>query len=224
MDCHQNPMHLLFLYDPMCGWCYGAVAAVGALARDGRFEVEPLPTGLYAGDPSRRIDPHFSDHIQKADARIERLSGQPFSEAYRRNVLGNAGLPFDSGPATEALTAVCHADPTAELEALHAIQRERYVHGHDITDREVLAQALAGSVGGAPEDWHERLEDPDLEGTAGARVMRARALLETVGARGVPALVWQMPEGGLRLLPPELMFDRQPLAERLEPFLGPVLS
>jgi putative protein-disulfide isomerase len=217
-------MHLLFLYDPMCGWSYGAVAAVGALALDGRFEVEPLPTGLYAGDPSRRIDPRLADHIQKADARIERLSGQPFSEAYRHNVLGNAGLPFDSGPATEALTAVVRVDPTAELQALHAVQRERFVHGHDITDREVLAQALAASVGGAPEAWHERLDDPELEGAAETRVLRARTLMEVVGARGVPALLWLLPEGGLRALPAELMFDTQPLAERLEPFLGSALS
>ena len=217
-------MHLLFLYDPMCGWCYGAVAAVGALARDGRVQVEPLPTGLYAGDPSRRIDPRFADHIQKADARIERLSGQPFSEAYRRNVLGDAGLPFDSGAATEALTAVARFDAGAELEALYAVQRERFVHGHDITNRDVLAQALAGSVGGAPEDWHERLDDPELEGAAETRVLRARALMEAVGARGVPALVWLLPEGGLRALPPEMMFDTQPLAERLEPLLGSTLS
>jgi putative protein-disulfide isomerase len=217
-------MNLLFLYDPMCGWCYGAAAAVGALARDGRFKLEVLPTGLYAGDPSRRIDPRFADHIQKADARIERLSGQPFSEAYRRNVLGDAGLPFDSGPATEALTAVARFDAGAELQALHAVQRERYVHGHDITDREVLAQALAGSVGGAPEEWHERLGDPGLEGAAETRVLRARSLLEAVGARGVPALLWLLPEGGLRALPAELMFDRQPLAERLEPLLGTTLS
>ena len=217
-------MHLLFLYDPMCGWCYGAVAAVGALALDDRFRVEPLPTGLYAGDPSRRIDPRLADHIQKTDARIERLSGQPFSEAYRRNVLGNAGLPFDSGAATEALTAVSLVDPAAELQALHAVQRERFVHGRDITDPEVLAGALAGSAGGAVQAWRERLADPDLEGAAETRVLRARALIDAAGVRGVPALLCLLPEGGLRAFPGELMFDKQPLAERLAPLLESPLN
>jgi putative protein-disulfide isomerase len=217
-------MHLLFVYDPMCGWCYGALAAVGALAMDERFRIEPLPAGLYAGDPSRRIDPRFADHIQRADARIERLTGQPFSEAYRRNVLGDAGLPFDSGPAIEALTAVAGDDPATELEALHAVQRERYVGGHDITDREVLAQALAASTGSPADLWRERLSDPELPAAAQDRVMRARALLEAVAARGVPALVWLLPQGGLRPLPVELMFAREPLALRLEPLLGSVLS
>jgi putative protein-disulfide isomerase len=217
-------MHLLFLYDPMCGWCYGAAAAVGALALDERFRVEPLPTGLYAGDPSRRIDARFADHIQRADARIERLSGQPFSEAYRRNVLGNGGLPFDSGPATAALTAVSRTDPTAELQALHAVQRERYVHGHDITDPEVLAHALAASVGGAADAWRERLADPELEGAAETRVLRARALIDAAGVRGVPALLCLLPEGGVRAFPSEMMFDRQPLAERLAPLLDSPLN
>jgi putative protein-disulfide isomerase len=217
-------MHLLFLYDPMCGWCYGAMAAVGALALDERFDVEPLPTGLYAGDPARRIDPRLAQHIRKADVQIEKLTGQPFSELYRRNVLGSADLAFDSGPATEALTEVARVDPAAELEALHAIQRERYVHGHDITDPEVLAQALAASVGGAPEAWRERLSDPELPGVTEARVMRARELLGAVGARGVPALVLVEAQGGLRMLSPELMFGGAPLAERLEPLLDAALS
>jgi putative protein-disulfide isomerase len=220
----MRAMRLLFLYDPMCGWCYGAVAAVGALALDDRFRVEPLPAGLYAGDPSRRIDPAFGDHVQKADARIERMTGQPFSDAYRRNVLGDAGLPFDSGPATEALTAVARVDPLAELNALHAVQRERYVHGRDITDREVLAQSLAASVGGAPDAWRERLADPDMPGAAEARVMHARELLNATGAAGVPALVWMQSRGGPRLLPSELMFGPTPVAVALEPLLGTTLS
>ena len=52
-----------------------------------------------------------------------RLTGQPFSEAYRRDVLGDRTRLFDSGPATLALTAVALTAPDREFEALKAIQR-----------------------------------------------------------------------------------------------------
>jgi putative protein-disulfide isomerase len=183
---------LLYLYDPMCGWCYGAGPRIAKLAREAH--VEALPTGLFAGDTGRRIDPAFAQHIVQADARIEAMSGQPFSEAYRRDVLGRPELPFHSRTASEALTAVAQFDPGAELDALHAIQRERYVHGRDITDPSVLAAAIA-----------ERLAEPSLAAATDGRFGRARHLMQRVGAQGVPALL-QVLDGSVRLLPGSMLF------------------
>jgi putative protein-disulfide isomerase len=194
---------LLYLYDPMCGWCYGASPGIAKLAREA--QVEPLPTGLFAEDTRRRIDPAFAQHIAQADARIEAMSGQPFSEAYRRDVLGRPGLPFHSRTASEALTAVAQVDAGAELDALHAIQRERYVHGRDITDAAVLAAALADAVGGSTELWRERLAEPSLPAATDERFARARQLMQRVGAQGVPTLL-QVADGGVRVLPSQVLF------------------
>jgi putative protein-disulfide isomerase len=122
-----------------------SVPAIQALAASGACAIEALPSGLFAGNPFRRIDPGFVQHIMQADARITALSGQPFSDAYRRDVLGDSASPFDSGPATQALSAVARWNAARELDALHALQRERYVHGRDLSDRPVIAQALAGA-------------------------------------------------------------------------------
>ncbi len=205
---------LLYLYDPMCGWCYGALPSIQGLAASGDWVVEPLPTGLFAGEPGRRIAPGMAAHIRQADARIAAMTGQPFSEAYQRHVLGNADLPLDSRPATEALTAVSQWKAPRELEALHTLQRERYVAGHDITDREVLARALAAALGEDTDAWRERLADPGLTARTAERTARAQHLMRSLGANGVPALV-QPGDPASRLLPSQWLFNAQPLARQL---------
>lgn len=37
--------HFLYLFDPLCGWCYGASAGIAALAKHPGVTVETLPTG-----------------------------------------------------------------------------------------------------------------------------------------------------------------------------------
>ena len=111
--------HLIFLYDPFCGWCYGAVPAINGLADSDRCIAEPIPTGLFSGSPDRRIDADAAAAIEQTDARITALSGQRFTDIYRRKVLGNPTMPFDSTAATEALTAVSRwnvrRDPDADV-------------------------------------------------------------------------------------------------------------
>jgi putative protein-disulfide isomerase len=206
--------HLIFLYDPLCGWCYGAMPAIHGLADLGGCIVEPVPSGLFGGDPNRRIDAAMARHIEDIDARIATMSGQRFSDVYRRKVLGNPEMPFDSDPATEALTAVSQWNVLRELDALHALQRERFVAGRDISDREVITQALAASVGDTPEAWATRLADPKLPRATEKRKERAKRVMQSIGVQGVPALVWPS-DKGLRLLPGQWLFNDKSLARQL---------
>src|SRR5437763_9595920 len=121
------PIHITYLFDPLCGWCYGASTLLEQLAARPDFAVALAPTGLFAGDGARPMDDGFAAYAWSNDQRISRLSGQPFSEAYRRDVLGDRTRLFDSGPATLALTGVALTAPDRELEALKAIQLLRYV-------------------------------------------------------------------------------------------------
>ena len=206
---------VVYLYDPLCGWCYGSGPAIRALAASGVCTIEALPTGLFAGDPDRRIDAAFARHVIEADARIERMSGEPFSDAYRQQVLGNPTMPFDSARATRAQHAVARWDPARELDALHALQRARYVHGRDVTDWAVIIAALAETLGDVADQWQQRIDDPSLTAFAAQRSGQAQRWLQAVGARGVPALVQPSPNGP-RALPGEWLFGATPLAQHLE--------
>ena len=139
-------MRLHFLFDPLCGWCYGATPAMSELLDVPGVTVALLPTGLFSGERARSMDDAFATFAWSNDRRIERLTGQRFTEQYRHRVLGNRQQRFDSGPATGALTAVSLTDPGRELEALKALQHARYVDGSDVTSLATLAGLLHASV------------------------------------------------------------------------------
>src|SRR5271165_6341244 len=112
---------LHYLFDPLCGWCYGATPAVSELLEMPSVTIELLPTGLFSGEGARPMDDGFATFAWSNDQRIERLTGQRFTERYRQWVLGDRQQLFDSGPATVALTAVSLTAPANELEALKAV-------------------------------------------------------------------------------------------------------
>src|SRR4051812_45860955 len=175
-----------YLFDPLCGWCYGASAALEKLVARPDFVIELAPTGLFAGAGARPMDDGFATYAWTNDQRISRLTGQPFSEAYRRNVLGDRTRLFDSAPATLALTAVALTASDREFEALKAIQKARYVDGRDITDSTVLMRILLAM----------NLDVTDLATPADElvaahreRVESARQTMRRFGLQGVPALI-----------------------------------
>ncbi len=180
--------NITYLFDPLCGWCYGASATLESLMRKPDIDVELAPTGLFAGTGARPMDAGFADYAWSNDQRIARLTGQPFSDAYRHEVLADHTRLFDSGPATLAIIAVAVTAPERAFAALKAIQHARYVDGHDITDMDVLVQVLRTLD--MPE-IADRLETPDeaLMAAYRSRIETARGEMRRFGAEGVPALI-----------------------------------
>ena len=82
-----DTISVVYLFDPLCGWCYGASAMLEKLIDLPDLEIELAPTGLFAGGGARPMDLDFANYAWTNDQRISRLTGQPFSDAYRRNVL-----------------------------------------------------------------------------------------------------------------------------------------
>jgi putative protein-disulfide isomerase len=179
---------LYYLFDPLCGWCYGAAPAVSRLLQLPGISLELLPTGLFSGDGATPMDDAFAAYAWSNDQRIERLTGQRFSERYRDRILGNRQQLFDSGPATVALTAVSLTDPARELEALKAIQHARYVDGSDVTSLVALA-GLLEALGLNEAAARLAYPNADLLDANRARMDRAQALMQEFGARGVPTLI-----------------------------------
>jgi putative protein-disulfide isomerase len=205
---------LLYLFDPLCGWCYGATPALARLLESDDVVVELLPTGLFSSDGVRPMDDEFAAYAWANDRRIERLTGQRFSERYRAQVLGDRQRPFDSGPATLMLTAVSLTEPTQELEALKAIQFARFVDGRDVTSLETLADVLRANGLASSVDRLEHSPSQVLE-RALARVELARKLMREVVALGVPAFIAE-DTTGRRLLHASTVFgDPQTLSEQL---------
>ncbi|WCM93660.1 DsbA family protein [Acidovorax sp. NCPPB 2350] len=196
---------LHYVFDPLCGWCYGASGTIAALADRAGMALHPWPSGLFSGEGARPMDADFAAYAWSNDQRIERLTGQRFTERYRSEVLASRQQMFDSGPASVALTAVALAAPEREMEALKAIQQARYVDGLDITRLDTLAAVLEGL---GLDRAAARLARPDagLTDAHRARVAQAQALLREFGARGVPAFILEA-EGQRHLLHSSALFS-----------------
>lgn len=179
---------LHYIFDPLCGWCYGAGSAVRTLAETPDVELKLVPSGLFSGAGARPMDDAFAAYAWSNDQRIERLTGERFTERYRADVLADRQQLFDSGPATMALTAVALTAPERELDALKAIQQARYIAGLDVTRMDTLVTVLAGlELHQAAERLAQR--NDELLAATHARVVSAQALLSEFGARGVPTFI-----------------------------------
>jgi len=197
-------VRITYLFDPLCGWCYGASPALEQLARLDGAVVELAPTGLFAGAAARPMDTQFAAYAWQNDQRIARLTGQPFTETYRSKILGQTGGLFDSAPATLGIVAVGLAEPAREIEALKALQRARYVDGRDNASLEAVADIL-NDAGFAAAATRVRALDEDLLAVYRRRIDAARSDMRRFGAAGVPALV--IGEAAQRrLLPGNLLF------------------
>lgn len=208
-------MRITYLFDPLCGWCYGAGPALEQISHIDGVTVHLAPTGLFTGENARPMDASFAAYAWQNDQRIARLTGQEFSDAYRSRVLGATGAMFDSAPATLGLVAVALTEPEHAFDALKALQQARYVDGLDNSDLSVVSEVLsrAGFAEAA-----RRVLSPDAELLAAyrSRIDAARREMARFGAQGVPTLVVE-DESGSRLLPSNALFgDIQALITQLQ--------
>nr|WP_295884319.1 DsbA family protein [uncultured Devosia sp.] len=197
-------MNITYLFDPLCGWCYGATAALEQLSRVEGATIDLAPTGLFAGEGARSMDQSFAAYAWQNDQRIARLTGQIFCETYRQQVLGATGATFDSAPATLAIVAVGLQAPADEIAALKALQRARYVDGRDNGDMGVVIGILA-DAGFTDAADRLRAPDPELMAAYRARIASSRADMAQFGVNGVPALVVGKGDSR-RLLPSGALF------------------
>ena len=198
------PIQVRYFFDPLCGWCYGAASALKMLQGQPDISVNLAPVGLFADEASRPMDAGMAAYAWANDQRIQALTGQVFSPAYRDQVLGDATRSFDSGPATRALTAVQLFEPARELDTLHALQHARYVDGLATSDPAVVV-ALLHRLGLQAAAQALQAGDTGLLNQARERMKKARSAWQQLGLQGVPALQVQA-AGGSRLVTGQALY------------------
>jgi putative protein-disulfide isomerase len=206
---------LYYLYDPLCGWCYGSIPALSALVGVGSVRLELMPTGLFSGAGARQMDEDFASYAWMNDERIARVTGQQFTAAYRYGVLADRKQIFDSGPATLALTAVATTFPGKEYAALKAIQHARYVDGSDVTSEPVLVGVLKALGLDEAANLIAR-SNSDIFSTNAKRITHAQELMRNFGASGVPTLILESGGSSSLLVTHTLFSDPDDLCRQIE--------
>jgi putative protein-disulfide isomerase len=180
---------LHYIYDPLCGWCYGAEPLLHAA-----HSVLPIQLhggGMMTGANRQSVSPQLRDYVMPHDRRIAEYTGQPFGEAYFEGLLRDHDAVFDSAP---PITAVLAAEKIAGrgLELLARLQTAHYVEGRRIADRDVLID-LAESIGLDPQVFNAAFSEI-LGADTQAHIKNSRQWLAKIGGQGFPTLALEQDE------------------------------
>jgi len=179
---------ITYLFDPFCGWCYGAAPQIAALrAALGEDRIQGLPVGLFAGEYARPMDPEFRDYAWSNDQRIAAMTSQTFSQAYFDQVLSNFAAPLDSGPPTLAFAVADRLRQGSGLALLDRMQRARFVEGRDLTVPATLFD-LAAELGHDRVKFQAAFDGPEGKAALQTALDHGDVLMGRLRLRGVPAL------------------------------------
>ena len=184
---------LHYLHDPLCGWCYGAEPLVRAAETVDGLELSLHGGGLWPRPTSLPED--MRGYIQKADARIAAMSGQPFGEAYLDGLLLDPTLVLHSRPTVAAVLAAQALDARKAPTMLRGIQHAHYEEGRRVVEHGVLCDVAAG-CGLGREAFAAALERVPVD----EHIQETRSLMGRVGSNGFPTFVLEL-DGTLHVVP-----------------------
>lgn len=183
---------LHYIYDPLCGWCYGAAPLVEAARTVPGLTVAFHGGGMLAGPNRRTVTPQWRDYVMPHDHRIAELTGQPFGEPYFERLLRDTTAVMDSEP---PITAVLAAEALGGrgLDMIHRVQRAHYEEGRRIADVPVLRE-LAAELGLSAAAF-----DVEYARQAGVlaqqHITASKQWLDRVGGRGFPTFALEDADG-----------------------------
>ncbi|EKP0303325.1 DsbA family protein [Aeromonas veronii] len=180
MSEQQTTLH--YVYDPLCGWCYGAAPLLQAAATIDGLKIELHAGGLWLGSRRQPMGEALRDYVRPHDQRIEALTGQHFGERYFNELLLREGCLLDSEPPIRAVLAVTALGGDG-LVMLHRIQQSHYRDGIWIGEAAFLA-TLAAEQGIAAEAFQQAyLQAPLLQHLADSQ-----GWMKRLGGQGYPTL------------------------------------
>ena len=192
-DASTNRPELLYLHDPLCGWCYGMSPVIKRVQQDfaGRVDVSVLCGGMVKGDEAGPIAGSW-DYIKTALGDVESVTGVQFGPAFK--ALGAAGrYRYDSEPPSRAIVAFrqISQDPARAVAFAHAVQAALFRDGQDVNDGATY-EALLAPFGVDNAEFQRRWAAPE---TARA-TQQEFAAVARIGVQGFPTAVLRIGEQG----------------------------
>lgn len=128
------PHKLIYIYDALCGWCYGFSPVMQQLYKKyhGHLEFEVLSGGMIMGLRAGPIG-EVAAYIAKAYPDVERGTGIKFGAPFIRNILEPGTAFFSSEMPGIALTVFRKSKPKQALEFAHVMQNALYRDGQELS-------------------------------------------------------------------------------------------
>jgi putative protein-disulfide isomerase len=123
-------MKIFYVYDALCGWCYGFSPTMQRFADtyQAELEFEVISGGMIVGD---RIGPigEVAGYIGQAYREVEQATGVEFGAGFLEGTLAEGTAIFTSVPAALAMRAFKLSRPEQALAFAGRMQRAIYYEG-----------------------------------------------------------------------------------------------
>ena len=138
-------MKIIYVMDPICGWCYGNIDNTMNLFNDfkDRVAFEVLPGGMWSGSNTRIQSVSMMNYFLKHDAVITERTGIQFGEAYIDFIRNRHDVVLDSEVPSRAIVTINKIAPHLTVPFTVEILRARYFYGKDLNLDETYSVALA---------------------------------------------------------------------------------
>lgn len=180
----HSPSYVLYVYDPLCGWCFGFDPVLQQLAdKHPQLRIEVIGGGMMTG---QRVGPisQMADYILGAYKQLEQTTGVKVGEPYLE-LLRDGTYISDSEPPCRALAAYKLLRPDDGLRFAIALQDAMFVHGKDLNAPETYAN-LAADFGLDAKAFLEHMDRAEAHTATRQGFAKSQAL----GVQGFPSVFY----------------------------------
>ena len=134
---------VLYIFDPLCGWCYGFSEVIYQLYQNHQKEIDfiPIVGGMVTGE---RISTgsKIYDTIAPSLPRLEATTGCTISTTYIEQILKSKVILLNSEPPCRAVMTIRQLAPAVAMDFVKALQFAHFGRGKDYNIESTYAALL----------------------------------------------------------------------------------
>ncbi len=130
-------MKIIYVYDALCGWCYGFSDVIKRFYEKYKenYDFEVVSGGMITGD---RVGPvgEVAPYIKSAYKQVEERTGVRFGRAFLDEILEEGLAIFSSLEPADTLSVIKNHYPGLQLPFAHHLQKAIYFDGLAPTEKD----------------------------------------------------------------------------------------
>jgi len=189
-DNNAKDFKLIYVFDPLCGWCFGFSPVIEEFAMSHpEIDIQVVSGGMVVGDGVGPIG-EVAPYIAQAYKDVEKATGVKFGKKFLDGTLKDGKAIFTSVPPSKAMAVVNRRKPEKAVEFSGMLHRSIYQDGWQPTDLD-LYKELADSVDINSDEFLEEMESPKNI----ARMQEDFELSSQLGVTGFPCVFMKGSKG-----------------------------
>lgn len=159
---NKTKPELIYVYDALCGWCYGFSPVMTRLKDEigDKIDFLVLSGGMIRGESTAPISSMYN-YLKKAYKEVENLTGVKFGENFLNDVLEDGSAILNSEPPALALAAFRLEKKEMSVDFAAALQKAIYYDGMHADDMDGYSK-IAETFGVDPGWFNEKINDPEV--------------------------------------------------------------